>query len=81
MIHRKAVTVKIRLEKAAPSPSGLVLGVSVHGPRDSWIRFALLEVPYSELPATLVDDYWSWADRDSREWDDDDALPLDWGTS
>lgn len=72
---------KIRLEKAAPSPNGLICGVSVHGPRDSWIRFAVLHIPYAEFPPGMVDAYWAWADRDEREFDVDVPLELDWGLS
>lgn len=70
---------KLRLEKIATTPSGLVMGVQVRGPRDSWLRFAILTVPYSEIPLHVIDEYWEWLDRDEREVNLDVALPLDWG--
>ena len=71
---------RLRLEKIASTPSGLVMGVSVRGPKDSWIRFAILNVPYGEIPPSVVDEYWNWMDRYEREVDTDLALPLDWGS-
>lgn len=77
---KAAVGVKVRVDKILSLPQGLVLGLSVHGPKDSWVRFAKLEVPWSEVPKNAIEDYWSWADRDERnDPQQDEALPLDWG--
>jgi hypothetical protein len=69
--------VKIRLDQIATTPSGLVMGVQVRGPGDSWLRFAILDVPYQQIPRHVVEDYWRWLDRDERVEDLDDALPLE----
>jgi hypothetical protein len=70
--------VRLRLDKITSTPRGLVMGVQVRGPKDSWVRFAKLEVPWSEVPQHVVDDWWKWHDHDEIEVDLDVALPLDW---
>jgi len=70
---------RLRLEKISTSPSGLVLGVQVIGPKEAWIRFALLQVPWADVPLFAIEEYWAWADRLEREIDRDSPLPLDWG--
>lgn len=77
--HRKAATVKIRLQQIITSPSGLVMGVQIRGPKDSWVRFAVLEVPWAEVPRHFADDFYKWMDRDEVEVEYDAPLPLDWG--
>jgi predicted nucleotidyltransferase len=56
----------------------MVMGVCIAGPKDSWIRFAVLEVPWDAIPKYVMDDYWAWLDRDEREIDLDTPLALDW---
>lgn len=70
---------KLRLEKISSTPSGLVMGVQIRGPRDSWVRFAILSVPYADIPPSVVDEYWSWMDRDERDVAAELTLPLEWG--
>lgn len=70
---------KIRLDQMTSTPSGLVMGVQIHGPKDSWIRFGVLEVPFGSVPKYVLDDYWRWLDRDERPVDLDTPLALDWG--
>ena len=70
---------KLRLEKITSTPSGLVVGVQVRGPADTWIRFAILSIPFDQIPHTVTDDYWKWIDRDEKEIEADLALPLNWG--
>jgi len=71
--------VKITVEQITPLPQGLVMGCQVRGPKDSWVKFVLVRVPYAEIPPSAIDAYWKWWDRDERELDEDQALPLDWG--
>ena len=78
IIHRKGETVKIRLQQITPSPNGLCMGVQIHGPRDSWVRFGLLEVPWSEVPQSVIDAWWAYQDRDERVPCEDTPLALDW---
>lgn len=70
---------RLLVDTITSSPSGLVLGVQVRGPKDSWLRFAVVEVPWPLIPPHVLDDYWAWADRDERLDLVDDALPMDWG--
>lgn len=70
---------KVRLDQMTSTPSGLVMGVQIRGPKDSWIRFAVLEVPWESVPRYVIDDYWSWADRDEIVSKLEDVpLDLDW---
>lgn len=68
---------KIDLEQVQTSPTSLRLGVVIRGPKDSWMRFAILDVPFAQIPSWCIDDYWAWLDR--RETADvvDDPLPID----
>ena len=70
---------KIRLEKIVPTPSGLVCGVLVHGPKDSWLRFALLEIPFDSLGDECLQAYWDWQSREPRDLAEDTPLAFDWG--
>lgn len=70
---------RLRLEKISSTPSGLVMGVQIQGPKEAWIRFAILNVPFGEIPPDVVDEYWKWMDRDERAVEADLSLPLDWG--
>lgn len=55
------------------------MGVQIHGPKDSWLRFAVLDVPYEMIPSYVIAEYHKWLDRE-RECDEwDDPLPLAWG--
>lgn len=69
---------KVRLDKVSPTPSGLVMGVLVHGPKDSWVRFALLEVPWASLDPSLIDAYWEWSQKEERDEQEDTPLAFDW---
>lgn len=60
------------------TPSGLVLGVQVRGPQDAWLRFALIDIPWSSIPDYVMDDYWKWIDRDERLDQVDTPIPMDW---
>lgn len=70
---------RLQVDKITSTPSGLVMGVKVHGPGNAWLKFAILTVPWEVVPPSVVDDYWGWADRDEREVDLDEPLNLDWG--
>lgn len=76
--HRTAETMRLRLEKITSTPSGLVCGVQIRGPKDTWLRFAILTIPFDQIPATVLDDYWRWTDREERDVQRDEALPLNW---
>lgn len=54
------------------------MAVQIRGPKNSWIRFGILEVPYSEIPEDALAAYWIWHDRDSAAEDLEVPLPLDW---
>lgn len=69
---------KVRLDKMTPTPSGLVMGVLVHGPKDSWVRFALLEVPFDSIPEDFVNLYWEWSQKEERRDDEDTPLAFEW---
>lgn len=69
---------KVRLSQATTSPNGLVFGVQIHGPRDSWVRFGILEVPWESVPPEALVRYTAWLDRDERLPLEDEPLPLDW---
>jgi hypothetical protein len=69
--------VRLKLELMTTTPQGLVMGVQIHGPKDSWLRFGVLEVPWESVPRYVVDDYYKWYDRDSRFEESDVPLPLD----
>jgi hypothetical protein len=69
---------KLRFQQITSTPLGLRMGVQIHGPKDSWVRFGVLEVPWGEIPPTVVDEYWKYMDRDERAYDVDQALPLDY---
>lgn len=45
---------KVRVDTINSSPSSLFLGVQIHGPRDSWLRFAEIEIPFSQIPWETV---------------------------
>ena len=72
---------KIRLDQITSTPKGMVMGVQIRGPKDSWLRFAILEVPFDSIPAYVIDDYWEWMSRKERPEDLDAPLPLDWGVA
>lgn len=69
---------RLRLDKIAPTPSGLVCGVAVQGPKNSWLRFAILQVPFESIPPEFLMNYTAWLDRGEIDLDRDEALPLDW---
>lgn len=57
---------KLRLDKMASTPKGLVVGVQIHGPKDSWLRFGLLEIPWDSVEDSIVEQYLAWKDKDER---------------
>lgn len=69
---------KIRVVQVTSTSQGLVLGLQVRGPRDSWVKFGLVEVPWREVPNHVIDDFWKWHDRDEIVSDIETPLPLDW---
>jgi len=69
---------KVKLDKVPSTPSGLVMGVLIHGPKDSWVRFAILEVPWEMVTEQVILEYWKYKDRDEREIDYDIPLDLGW---
>lgn len=69
---------KLRLEKITSTHSGLVMGVQIHGPKDSWIRFGLLEVPWSCVDENLLDAFYVWRQCEDRELVEDTPLAFDW---
>lgn len=69
---------KVRLDKISPTPSGLVCGVCVLGPKHSWIRFALLQVPYESIPPEFLQNYTAWLDRGELDIDRDTPMEFDW---
>jgi len=46
---------KLRLEQVTASPTSLVLGVVIEGPKEAWIRFAVLSVPYERVPYAAIE--------------------------
>jgi hypothetical protein len=68
---------KLRLDQMTSTPQGLVMGVQIRGPKDSWIRFAVLEVPWESVPRYVVDDWWRWKDAQTGEDWADLPLPFD----
>lgn len=69
---------KLRLQKATSTPTGLVMGVQIRGPRDSWVRFAVLEVPWEHVPGAFVQDYLHWSEVEDLDYGAEEPLPLDW---
>jgi len=69
---------KVRLDKISPTPSGLVCGVLVHGPKDSWVRFAILEVPFAAIDPAVIQQYWEWTQKEERDDHEDTPLAFDW---
>ena len=71
---------KVTVDKATPSPSGLRLGLRIEHEKAGWIRFATTVVLYDQLDGESVQAITRWlnqqADR-SRE-DLDVPLDLDW---
>lgn len=57
------------------TPAGLVVGCTITGPQGAWLRFAVLSVPWSMVPAVCMEDWARWleADRGMEMLDD----PLD----
>lgn len=35
-------------------PSGLQIGVTIRGPEDSWVRFALLRLPWHQIDLKVL---------------------------
>lgn len=70
---------RLRLEKIVPTSTALVCGVQIRGPEDSWIKFAILQIPYDTLEVSILDAIWRYQDREERADDLDAPLPLDWG--
>ena len=71
---------KVRVDKITSTPNGLVMGLQIRGPADSWLRFALLEVPWSSLTPEDVARAYAYWDREREDVEDDEylTLPLDW---
>lgn len=69
---------RLRLEQMTSTPSGLVMGVQIRGPKDSWIRFAVLEVPWDSVPRYVMDDYYKWESRASVGEDQGEPTLMDW---
>jgi len=69
---------KIRLDQMTSTPKGMTMGVQIRGPKDSWLRFAVLEVPWESVPSYVLDDYWAWKDKAERTTDLDIPLMSDW---
>lgn len=70
---------RISLDGMTTSPQGIHCGVIIRGPKDSWVRFAVLDVPWESIPEDLVEAYWRWTDRDEIADAADEPLALDWG--
>ena len=68
---------KLRLEQISSTRSGLVCGVHIKGPADSWVRFALLEIPWSAVPPETIAEFWRWYDRDERDYAEDTPLAFE----
>lgn len=54
------------------------MGVQIRGPKDSWLRFAVLEVPWESVPEWVVKDYEAWKRQDRTQHLLETALPLHW---
>lgn len=50
----------------------------MQGPKNSWLRFAILQVPFESIPPEFLMNYTAWLDRGEIDLDRDEALPLDW---
>ena len=70
---------RVRLNAITSTPSGFRCGVQIHGPKDSWVRFGILEIPFESVTEECWHDWWKWNDRDERDVDLDAPLPMDWG--
>jgi hypothetical protein len=53
--------------------------VRVAGPKDSWIRFAVLEIPFDQIPRGLFEAFWAWEEQQRMETleDLDEPLPFE----
>lgn len=68
---------KITATQVLPTRSGLVVALSVQGPKKAWIRFATVEVPWSMITPEVVSSvYRSW-DRERADDGEDQPLPMD----
>ena len=71
---------KMRVTEILPTPSGLVLGVQVRGPKDSWLKFAQLEVPWESVDRSVIEAWSAFYERQrAREIEDLDVpIEYDW---
>lgn len=69
---------KITVEQITSDPPFLRIGVVIHGPKDSWMRFALLRLDFKALPSELPRQILERRALEVGEDFEDDALPLDW---
>lgn len=68
---------KITATQVLPTRSGLVVALSVHGPKGAWLRFATVEVPWSMITPEVVSATYAAWDRERADDGEDDPLPLD----
>lgn len=73
---------KITVDQASPSPSGLRLGLRVEHTKAGWVRFATTFVVYDELTNEMRQALTRFlnAAAEGRDESLDDHLPLDWGS-
>jgi hypothetical protein len=72
---------KVRVQEIHPTPSGLVMGVQIRGPKDSWVRFAQVEVPWASVGLPVIEAWQRWYDAEMAREQEDLDVPLDlvWG--
>ncbi len=58
------------------TPDGLRVGCVIEGPKKAWIRFAVLSVPWSMVPAVVMEDWARWLAHDRGSEMLDDELPF-----
>jgi len=60
------------------TPNGLVVGVTIHGPQGSWVRFSVLRIPWPMVPIVVMEDWARWLEHDRGQDMTDEELGLDW---
>jgi hypothetical protein len=64
---------KVTVDTVTSTPKGLVLGVQLWGPADSWVRFAKVEIPWRLVGERDMAEFYAYLDRERVE-DEEDGL-------
>ena len=45
---------EVKIDTIVPTPSSLLLGGQIHGPKDAWVRFVSIELLWSAMPYPVL---------------------------